>query len=130
MTKKTFYWNLKERKFNDIKAVNKEFLYKSFVRGFLEDDQKIKVIDNFSSVSDLFLKKEDSIKYRMGTSIKTQAIILKHKYWDKLQLIMPFLLKPKKKNIIMKVKFNLLKIQKKSKPKLINKEFIVNKEKK
>lgn len=116
MTKKTFYWNLKERKFNDLKAVNKEILNKSYVRGFLEEDKKIKLIDNFSNISDLFLRKENSKKYKIGSSIKTKSMVLKNIYWDKIQLVMPFLMSPKKKNLITKVKLNLL-TKKKSKDK-------------
>lgn len=80
MTKKTFYRNLKERKLNALKAVNKEILNKSYVRGFFKEDHKIKLIDNFSSVSDIFLKKENYKKYRIGTSIKTKSTVLKSIY--------------------------------------------------
>lgn len=115
MTKKTFTWNLKDRKFNDLKAINKEILYKSYTRNFLKDDQKIKVIDNSSSISDILLDKDDSKKYRIGTSINAKTTILKSIYWDKIQIAMPFLIKPKKKSFVTKLKINLLTIQKKFK---------------
>lgn len=113
MTKKTFSWNLKDRQFNNLKAINKEILYKSYTRNFLKEDQKVKLIDNSSNISDIFLRKQDYKRYRIGTSIKAKTTILKSIYWDKLQIAMPFLMKPKKKGLVTKLKFNLLTFQKK-----------------
>lgn len=115
MTKKTFSWNLKDRQFYNLKAINKEILYKSYTRNFLKDNQTIKLIDNSSNIADLLLTKKESKNYRIGTSIKTKTAILRSIHWDKIQLVMPLLIKSKKKGLITKLKVNLLTFEKKFK---------------
>ena len=51
MTKKTFYINLKEQEFNATKAINKEIIFKSFVRETINTNDEIKIVDNNSNIS-------------------------------------------------------------------------------
>lgn len=119
MTKKTFSWNFKNRKFNESKVVSNEVLNVSYVRDFLDESPEIKVVDNFSNVSDLFLKKKESLKYKLGISTRIKTMTLKSVFWDKIQLKMPFLAPKKKKNLITNLKINLLASPKKLKKKIV-----------
>lgn len=56
MTKKLFFYNLNQMESHKLRLVNKEFIPKSIIRDFLEDDIKIKILDNSSSINDIVLK--------------------------------------------------------------------------
>ncbi len=64
MTKKTFIWNFKENKLHNLKAINKEIYYKGYIRDFVEEEKRIKVIDDHSTISDIILKSKKKKIYK------------------------------------------------------------------
>lgn len=82
MTQKTFYINLNKQNFLDKSAINKILAFKSFVRYTVKNKEEVKIIDNNSKFSTIYLKKDTN----MGTLLNNQQHILKHKLDNKLKL--------------------------------------------
>jgi hypothetical protein len=116
MTKKTFYINLKEQEFNATKAINKEIIFKSFVRETINTNDEIKIVDNNSNISNIYLKE----KINIGSSLNLDTFILKNKYNNDLRLSTPLPIVNIKNKIAIdfKNKFsNLFKTKKEKKGK-------------
>lgn len=73
MAKNTFYFELEKRKYNETMVVNKEISFNHLVRETCSSDQ-IKVVDNHSTVSNIFFEKE----VKLGYPIQLKKIKLQH----------------------------------------------------
>lgn len=128
MSKKTFSWHFKNVQFFEKHIVTQEYLHKSFVRDTLTDNKDIKIVDNWSSVNDFFFKDQKSnsikvfkyinkfekqliaskdnnaLKLKTGSLIHLNYPILRHKFWDKIQLQVPMMPNAKPVDIIQLVK--------------------------
>jgi hypothetical protein len=82
MTKKTFYIDLNKQNFNDIQILNKELLFKSFVRSTLKNKEEVKILDDNSILSSIYLK-EDA---KVGKFLSNKRFILKNKFNNELRL--------------------------------------------
>ena len=58
MARKTFLWNFKEQSFTNKKAINKELFFKSLVREHVEDNKRLRLIDDGSTVFDIITTKK------------------------------------------------------------------------
>lgn len=85
MTQKTFYINLKEQDFNNTKAINKEIIFKSFVRDVINNNDEIKIVDNNSNISNIYLKEN----VNAGNFLNLDTFILKNKFNNDLRLNVP-----------------------------------------
>ena len=93
MTKKLFFYDLNQMESHKLRLVNKEVIPKSIIRDFIEDDTKIKILDNSSSINDLVLKDKNKKRTKkiIGKSLKVDNHILKHRLWHMLQLNVPLI---------------------------------------
>lgn len=65
MAKNTFYININEQNFNETQTINKNLVFKSLVRNTLKNKEEVKIVDDNSSISSMYLKK----KTKIGTSV-------------------------------------------------------------
>lgn len=101
MTKKLFFYSLNQMESHKLRLVNKEVIPKSFIRDFVEEDTKIKIIDNSYSINDLVLKDKNKKRTTkiIGKSLKVDNHILKHRLWHILQLNVPLIYNQKSINL-------------------------------
>lgn len=128
MSKKTFSWHFQNSEFFEQHFVTREYLHKSFIRDTLTENKNIKIVDNWSSVNDFFFKNqkskviktfkkiskwkkkltgsriEKSRKLKTGNLIHLNYPILRHKFWDKIQLQVPMMPNARPVNLIRLVK--------------------------
>lgn len=77
MTHNTFYVNFEKQPFIDKKIFSNCIYSKHFVRNSLSDLNKIKIIDNYSNFTNIFL---DSTGELAGSSFFPTRFLFKHKY--------------------------------------------------
>ncbi len=128
MSKKTFSWHFQNSEFFEQHFVTREYLHKSFIRDTLTENKNIKIVDNWSSVNDFFFKNQKSKvirtfkkiskwkkkligsriekgrKLKTGNLIHLNYPILRHKFWDKIQLQVPMMPNARPVNLIRLVK--------------------------
>lgn len=93
MTKKLFFYSLNQIESHKLRLVNKEVIPKSFIRDYIEDDTKIKVLDNSYSINDIVLKDKNKKRTNkiVGKALKVDNHILRHRLWPMLQLNVPLI---------------------------------------
>ncbi len=101
MTKKLFFYNLNQIESHKLRLVNKEVIPKSFIRDFIEEDTKIKILDNSYSIADIVLKDKNKKRTTkiIGKSLNVDNHILKHRLWHMLQLNVPLIYNQKSINL-------------------------------
>ena len=82
MAKNTFYININEQNFNETQTINKNLVFKSLVRNTLKNKEEIKIVDDNSSISSMYLKK----KTKIGTSVWNEKVVLKNRFNNELRL--------------------------------------------
>lgn len=101
MTKKLFFYNLNQMEYHKLRLINKEIIPKSFIRDFVEDDIKIKVLDNSYSINDVVLKDKNKKRTKkiIGKSLNIDNHILRHRLWHMLQINVPLIYNHKSINV-------------------------------
>lgn len=101
MARKLFFYDLNQMESHKLKVVNKEVIPKSFIRDFLEEDTKIKILDNSYSINDIVLKDRNKKRTTklIGKSLKVDNHVLKHRLWHMLQLNVPLIYNQKSINL-------------------------------
>lgn len=101
MTKKLFFYNLNQMEYHKLRLINKEIIPKSFIRDFVEDDIKIKVLDNSYSINDVVLKDKNKKRTKkiIGKSLNIDNHILRHRLWHMLQINVPLIYNHKSINL-------------------------------
>lgn len=101
MTKKLFFYNLNQMESYKLKLVNKEVIPKSFIRDFIEEDTKIKILDNSYAINDIVLKDKNKKRTTkiIGKSLNVDNHVLKHRLWHMLQLNVPLIYNQKSINL-------------------------------
>ncbi len=101
MTKKLFFYNLNQMESYKLKLVNKEIIPKSFIRDFIEEDTKIKILDNSYAINDIVLKDKNKKRTTkiIGKSLNVDNHVLKHRLWHMLQLNVPLIYNQKSINL-------------------------------
>jgi hypothetical protein len=82
MTKKTFYLNLKEQSFNQIKIVSKELVGKSLIRNTIKNREEIKIIDTNSNIVNIKASKD----IQRGETLCLNQFIFRNKFNTELKL--------------------------------------------
>lgn len=85
MTQKTFYINLEKQEFNHLKVINEKIKFKGLIREVIGDNQNIKVLDNNSTISNVYIKKKKNI----GAPLNWNMFSFKHKFNEDLTLKLP-----------------------------------------
>ena len=76
MTQKTFYTNINEQNFNNIRAVNKNLSFKSLVVDILGENKERKIMENNEKCKELILNHK---KVHKGDFLNIKSYVLKHK---------------------------------------------------
>ena len=138
MTKKNLVFNTAESNLYENLLIAKEILPKSFVRRVWIDNVSIKIMDDFRSVTDLYIKtkgkkkltkkeikvlkknnipkkKEKEKLYEKGQAFKLDKHVLRHKKWNALQIEVPLIPNVKSKSLVTNYATKLSFFKKKAK---------------
>jgi len=84
MTKKLFFYKINQMESHKLRLINKVIIPKSIIRDFIEDDTKIKILDNSYSINDIVLKdknkkrtiisKDEEYEEYEETAVKKKAL--------------------------------------------------------
>ena len=140
MSKKTFYLNLKNKKFNLLKAINTQHNFKSLVKNMYQENELYmikafkehklitQIIDTNSEIfaSTEFFKKKAILENEIGTFLTTKFFILKHKRVSRIKINVPSMYTNTNTDVINRLKntlqsfSNRQKVNKQSKPLIIS----------